>query len=390
VTFSGYAAISARYGRSDRGHGAADDDSATLGLDALKLSARAATAPLAATLSLFAPGRASDDGRDGTRADARDGIRDDADVFLTDAFVSLDAGRGVTVTAGRFLSWIGQEPRDLDARWALTPGLGPMSHLAPDYHEGARLTFTPGGFTPGSSPTDGFPSGDATGGFPPSGITGGFPDGGVPGRLTLGVALLDSVYNDEHAVFGPILPERVGAGGLWRGDGSAANGLGAEVTAHYETQKLALGLTLAAERNHDTIGGSGELDYDLRLADLWARWRPDARTTLDAELLHRRLSPRPASLWTDAPDITALALLLAARREVTARFSVAGSAMIGGEKWGAVTLTRAWKIALAPSWTTARNLELRAELAWTRHGEDAIHHAKTTAFAGLQALFKFR
>jgi hypothetical protein len=409
VTLSGYAAASARLDRADRDHGAADNNSATLDLDALKLSLRAETGALGATLALLAPGPAL------AGAHAND-IRL-ADALLTLTFgprggaaattgaananatspatgmnrrsatpetfaattgpaaangpadtAAADAAAGITIGIGRFLSWAGLEPFDLDQRWSLAPALGPFARLVPDYHEGIRLEYTSR-----------------------VGADDGKPGAGKPGKITLGAAVLDSVYADEHAIFGPLFPERAGDGKILRGDGSVRNGLGAEAMLRYETGPLALGLTCATERNYDTYNGSGELDYRLLLADIWARWLlKRTRTELAAEFIWRTISPAPgATAWADAPDITARAALLRVRQPLTAQTALAVAVALGKEQWGGAVLTRFWRASLTPTWTPCQNLELRAELSWTHYAEDALHLAKTTLFAGVQVVIKF-
>lgn len=397
MTLSGYAAASARIDRADRDHGAADNNSATLDLDALKLSLRAETGALGATLSLLVPGPALAGAHDG----ARNVATRDNDIRLADALLTLTLGprgvaaattgpaaatgpaattgpasattttagagpaAGITIGIGRFLSWAGLEPFDLDQRWSLAPALGPFARLVPDYHEGIRLEYTPR-----------------------IGAAAGKPG---TGKITLGAAVLDSVYADEHALFGPLFPERAGDGKILRGDGSVSNGLGAEMMLRYETGPLALGLTCATERTRDTYNGSGELDYRLLLADIWARWLlKRTRTELAAEFIWRTISPAPgATAWADAPHITARAALLRARQPLTTRTSLTASAAFGEERWGGAVLTRFWRASLTPSWTPNKHLELRAELSWTHYAEDTLHLAKTAALAGVQVVIKF-
>ncbi|MDR2674622.1 MAG: porin [Opitutaceae bacterium] len=363
IDLSGYVGASARYQKTDRDQGVADDDSAKLDLDALKLSASLKYNALSAKVSAYVPGSTLDDANS-------DGV------FITEAYLSYAPGKGFTVSGGRFLSWIGYEPFDLDQQWNLTAGLGPMSHLVPNYHDGVRLEYT-------------------------------------SGKISLGVAALDSVYNDEYAVVS--LGRHLPTAAPYRGDTDARNGLGGEFTIRYQDEAFSFGATLAAEWNSDTFKDGayapdlsrGDIDYGLYVFDFWAQYYLSCtKTTLGAEFIYQRISPKNSSgIYQESLaagdtlfDATQYAVLLSARQELTDRWSVAGTASFGELKYfDESTALRFAKVAVSPCFALAKNIDLRAEASWTNYSEDTRYNwdsgrsnaCKEEYFAGVQMVFKF-
>jgi hypothetical protein len=314
IDLSGYVGASARYQKTDRDQGAADDDSAKMDLDAVKLSADLKYNTLSAKISAYAPGSTLD----ATNAD---------EIFITEAYLSYDFGNGYTVSGGRFLSWIGYEPFDLDQQWNLTPGLGRLGNLVPNFHNGARVEYT-------------------------------------SGKITLGAAVLDSVYGNGDDAY--------------TGDADAKNGLGGEFMVRYQDEAFSFGATLAAEQNTDA-------DYSRYVTDLWAQYHlAGTKTTFGAEFIYSRTSPKGL-----ADDDTAYAILLSARQPVMERLSVAGSVAFGKSETGSATRLRYEKVAAAATYALSENLEARAELSWTNTTEDLFRHEKAGYFGGVQVLFKF-
>jgi hypothetical protein len=314
IDLSGYVGASARYQKTDRDQGAADDDSARLDLDAIKLSADLKYNALTAKISAYMPGSTLDP--------------DNSDeIFITEAYLSYDFGNGYSVSGGRFQSWIGYEAFDLDQKWSLESGLGDFAPLVPNFHNGVRVHYT-------------------------------------SGKITLGAALLDSVYNGEDA---------------YTGDGDAKNGLGGEFMIRYQDEAFSFGTTLAVEKNTDD-------DDTLYVADLWAQYYlASTKTTFGAEFIYGRESPKNSG---DSDD-TLYAVLLSVRQPIIDRLSVAGSVAFGVEKDDVATGLRYQKVAVAPTYVLSENLEVRAEVSWTNYDRDTDDHAKDRYFAGVQMVFKF-
>ncbi|OAM89822.1 porin [Termitidicoccus mucosus] len=312
VDLSGYVGASARYQKTDRDQGVADDDSAKLDLDAVKLSADIKYNALSAKVSAFMPGSTLDE------------FNSD-DIFITEAYLSYDFGNGYTVSGGRFLSWIGYEAFDLDQQWSLESGLGDMSYLVPNFHNGVRVQYT-------------------------------------SGKITLGAALLDSVYNGEDA---------------YTGDADVRNGLGGEFMIRYQDEAFSFGTTLAVEKNTDA-------DYSRYTADLWAQYYlANTKTTFGAEFIYGRWS------FKNTPsDTVDYAVMVSARQPIMERLSVAGSVAFGKGESAGMTDMRYQKVAVAPTYVLSENLEARAEVSWTNY-DRAYTSAKDRYFAGVQMVFKF-
>ncbi len=338
---SGYLGASARYQKADFGQGEADGSTSQMDLDAVKLSADLKYEEFTARISAYAPGSTLDP-------------YNSDEIFISEAFLSYNFGKGYTVSGGRFLSWIGYEPFDLDQQWTLTSGLGPMGALVPNYHNGARLEYT-------------------------------------AGKISLGVAVLDSVYNDEFSVFS-LLGAPAGIDKAYQGDADVRNGLGGEFMIRYQDEAFSFGATLATEWNNDAFGDAGVLDYTLYVADLWAQYHiARTKTTMGAEFIYRRLSLKEsssASLMIGDEDNTAYAVLLSIRQPVMERLSVAGSVSFGTHKW-MDTLLRYQKVAVAPTYVLSEHIEARAELSWTNYDNDRVGKLKNVSFAGVQMVVSF-
>ncbi|MDR0902165.1 MAG: porin [Opitutaceae bacterium] len=361
VEISGYAGASARYDKVDRDHGEADFDTAKLDLDAVKLSADIKYNAVSARVSAYVPGESLDSAN-----------RDD--IFITEAYVAYAFGNGFTVSGGRFQSWIGYEPFNLDQQWTLTHGIGPMSYLVPNFHDGVRVEYT-------------------------------------AGKITLGVAVVDSIYNDEsvalqhpsdyYLYYGDAHP--------YSGDTNVRNGLGAEFSIRYSDETFSMGATLALESNSDTSTyAQGAFDYDLYVFDLWAQYYlASTKTTIGVEFISRNTSWKESSLvsqYYNAVDVSEYAALLSARQRVTDRLSVAGSVSLG-QKDGSTfapednVSLRYVKVAVAPSFVLTENLEVRAEASWTKYSKDSqsqfdyvgdpTFRRKEGFFGGVQVVFKF-
>ena len=132
---SGYVAGSASYSKVE----GADHDS-NLDLDALKLSAVAKFAPVTVTTSLFAFGTGSGDGYGASP------------IFL-DAYGTYDFGNGTTVTAGKYLSWLGYEAFDIPNMLQISYA-NPTAAYIPAYHTGVKIENSTDAYTIGLGVSD--------------------------------------------------------------------------------------------------------------------------------------------------------------------------------------------------------------------------------------------
>lgn len=202
---SGYVVGSYQYSKWS---GASSTD--RLDLDAVKTAFTGSFKPVTGTLSLFYPGPSG------------------SDVTVLDAYATVDLGQGYSVTAGKFLSYLGYEAFDPVNMTQITygaPTSGPFFAI-PAYHSGARLDY-------GS---------DAN---------------------SFGVAILDSVYNGPN---------------IFKGDGELKHNAGFESFYKYTGTK---DLTLWAGLAYDSKGNLQP--HSVLTLDFWAEYKVNANTTTALE-----------------------------------------------------------------------------------------------------------
>lgn len=204
---SGYVVGSARYKKPDPG-----GSDSTLDIDAYKLGATAKFAPVTGTVSFF--GFSSDD------------------PVLLDAYATYDAGGGTSVTAGKFLSWLGYEAFDwvnmtqITYGWEGSPGVGNVATPnIPAYHTGVKVEQAGDGYA-------------------------------------MGVALLDSLLGPTY----------------YKGDGDLDNGVGLEAYYTYKGKDTTAFFALAMHNDSDA-------DYKLYTGDFWVQ-HVMGDTTLAAEFAY--------------------------------------------------------------------------------------------------------
>ena len=181
---------------------------AIVNADAAKLGLLATAGPLSAYGSvLYLPGLAKD-------------------VGLLDAYATYDTGKGLKITGGKFLSYLGYEAFDPINMAQLT--YGSTIYPIPAYHTGGKLDF--------STKT-----------------------------LSLGLAVVDSIYS--------------GTKGFFEGDRDFSDDVGIEAVATYTgIDKLTLFAGIASE---DTDGPPGT--SDIFVFDLWASYALSDKVTIAGE-----------------------------------------------------------------------------------------------------------
>ncbi len=156
---------------------------------------------------------------------------------LLDAYVTYDAGNGVTITGGKFLSYLGYESfftvNNPEISFANGDYLAPI----PGYHEGVKVDY-------------------------------GTKEYGV------GAALLDSVYSPFYL----------------KGDGELKHNAGFE---GYFTYKAVENLTLWAGIAYDTKGSRdiASQAHAVTTLDFWAQYQVDKAVTVAAEYAHKDGGP---------------------------------------------------------------------------------------------------
>jgi hypothetical protein len=149
---------------------------------------------------------------------------------VLDAYVTYDAGQGVSITAGKFLSYLGYEsfyPALMDQ---ITYANGDFLAPIPGYHTGAKVDFTSNG-------------------------------------SSIGVAAVDSVYSPY---------------GGTRGDGELVHNAGFEM---YYSYTGITNLTLWAGVAHDTKGNFQA--HSVTTVDVWASYQLTKSARIAAEYVEK-------------------------------------------------------------------------------------------------------
>lgn len=203
---SGYVVGSYRYAKST-----GQSASSRADLDAVKTAFTGNFKPVTGTLSLYYPGV------------------DGNDVTILDAYATIDVGGGYTVTAGKFLSYLGYEAFDPVNMTQITygaPTSGPLFAI-PAYHSGIRVDY-------GSE------------------------------AHSAGIAVVDSVYNGPN---------------IFKGDGELDENVGFEAFYKYTGVK---NLTLWMGGAYDSKGNL--LAHDIVTLDLWAQYNISEKTFVAGEI----------------------------------------------------------------------------------------------------------
>lgn len=214
-SISGYAAASYEYSKvkgSPSWDSLFDGSKSTPSADAVKTSLAANFKPVTGVVSLYyVPNLPKDE------------------LTVLDAYVTYDAGGGVTITGGKFLSWMGYEAFDTPNMSQITYGAPTVGALAAilGYHSGLKIEYSDNVF--GS-----------------------------------GVALVDSVYSPN---------------GFSRGDGELRHNAGFE---GYLTYKGVENLTLWGGIIYDTKGGFES--HSVVMVDLWAQYQLTKEITIAGEV----------------------------------------------------------------------------------------------------------
>jgi hypothetical protein len=205
LSVGGYAAGSYRNTKSDPGTAVDKFD-----LDAAKTLFTGSFKPVTGVVSLYyQPGAPSD-------------------VTLLDAYATVDVGSGMSVTAGKFLSYLGYEAFDIPNMSQVSYANGDFLGPIPGYHSGVRLD-------------------------------GGDKDTGW------GLALVDSVYSGPNYL---------------KGDGELKHNAGFE---GYFTYKAIPDVTLWAGFAYDTKGNVIHKNDEILTINFWASYNLTKEVTVAAE-----------------------------------------------------------------------------------------------------------
>lgn len=288
-------------------NGAKDTPSA----DVVKTALTASFKPVTAVVSLYyVPNLPSSVGDEAT---------------ILDAYVTYDAGNGVTVTGGKFLSWMGYEAFDTVNMAQITYGAPTVGYLGavPAYHSGLKVEY-----------------GDK--------------------EQATGFAVVDSVYSPYNFA---------------KGDGELRHNAGFEA---YYVYKAVPDLTLWAGAVYDTKGGFQS--HNVWMLDVWAQYQVNKQVAVAAEVTDKN-----GGQWLKGYDWLAY-LNYATNDKFSTVFRISGEQLSSDTKTAAFAAGRSNYIqyTVAPSMKVTDNLTVRAEVSFYNY-----KNTPDKTFFGVQGVFKF-
>lgn len=313
-SISGYAAGSYEYSKW-KGYSATDSlfngAKGTPSADAVKAALIASFKPVTAVVSLYyIPNLPSSVGDEAT---------------ILDAYVAYDVGNGVTVTGGKFLSWMGYEAFDTVNMAQITYGAPTVGYLGsiPAYHSGLKIEY-----------------GDK--------------------EQATGFAVVDSVYSPYS---------------FSRGDGELKRNAGFEA---YYTYKAVPDLTLWAGAIYDSKGGFQA--NNVWMLDVWAQYQLNKDVAIAAEVTQKSGGQMLKGYdWL-------LYLNYASTEKISTVFRISGEQLSSDTKRAALAVGRSNYIqyTIGPSMKVTDHLVVRAEVSFYDYKDTA-----DKTFFGVQGVFKF-
>jgi hypothetical protein len=247
------------------------------------------------------------------------------ELTVLDAYATYDAGGGLTVTGGKFLSYLGYESFYPSLMDQITYANGDFVGAIPGYHTGLKIDYA-----------------DKTQGF--------------------GAALVDSVYSPY---------------GGTKGDGELKKNVGTEV---YYTYTGVENLVLWAGLAYD--GKGGFQPHNITTFDVWASYQVMKPLRVAAEFVVKDGGTlNRGTSWLVFANYSVT-------DKFSTTFRVGGDNFdkIDDGEGGTITGPSFVKYTVSPSYAVTSNLILRAEYS---HYEYSKYVAKTADFFGVQGVFKF-
>jgi hypothetical protein len=229
-----------------------------------------------------------------------------SEVTLLDAYVTYDAGGGLTVTAGKFLSYLGYEsfyaPSDNMITLANQQFLAPI----PGYHEGVKFDYA------------------------------------VDKTTTFGFALVDSLYPKPGY-------------NATEGDGELKHNAGAEGYIQYTGVN---NLTLWFGAGYDSKGQAslGQV-HDVYVLDLWASYQIDKNSSVAVEEIYKDggLVGTKGSNWLAYYQYNFT-------DKLSSWFGFSGEDVSQGGP-------RYWKASISPAYALTSNLSVKAQYSYTKYSK---------------------
>jgi hypothetical protein len=314
-------------------------DTSSFNVDSALLGSTISFKPVTAVVSLYyvpaAKGGANANGDEAT---------------VLDAYVKYDAGSGVTVTGGKFLSYMGYEsfyPIDMDQ---ISYADGDFLAAIPGYHDGVKLDYA-----------------DSAQGA--------------------GVAVVDSDY---------VLPKAISGftGSATQGDGDLKDTVAVEP---YYTYTGVTNLTLWAGLAYQTKGKTLTLvtphyQSSVTTLDVWASYQITKELRAAAEYVHKDggIDFGKGYDWIAFADYSFTDKLSAAAR-VSGEKVTDAKAYLGNPVSNDQSFT---KYTISPTYVLTDHLKLRAEYSYYAYknyytSSTPLVKTSTANFVGVQAIFQF-
>jgi hypothetical protein len=271
------------------------------------------------------------------------------ELTVLDAYVTYDTGTGVTVTAGKFLSWLGYEAFDTVNMAQITYGAPTVGGLGaiPAYHTGVKVEY-----------------GDKNYGA--------------------GFAVVDSAYPAP--------------GTFARGDGELKHNAGFEGYAVYKGIE---GLTVWGGFAYDTKGAAGTYQqyHSTLTGDVWVQYAVNKQLTVAAEVTDKD------GETANGTALKGVDWLVYGSYTIDDKWSVIGR--ISGENPNGATrhdtgLSGYTQFTVGPSYNVSANLIVRAEYSYYKYRSNTVAGfddeegpaninvpSWNKNFFGVQVLFKF-
>jgi hypothetical protein len=279
-----------------------------LGLDAVKTSFTGSFKPVTGTVSLFYPGPGT------------------SDITILDAYATYDIGNGSSITAGKFLSYLGYEAFDPVNMTQISYAPVTAGTLAtiPAYHSGIRYD-----------------------------------------------------YSDKAYSFGAALVDSVNAATIYKGDGELRQNAGFEVYGKFTgIPNLTAWLGYAYDTEGNTAIGFPPA-HSISVWDFWTEYKLGASTTLAGEFATK----------DGGTGMRGDSWLVYINQAFSPTFSTVFR--IGGQTLSNSTMTATGadeyeQYTVAPTWKINENFAVRAEYSYYDMSAGASKN-----FFGIQGVFKF-
>jgi hypothetical protein len=277
-----------------------------LDLDAVKTTFSASFKPMTSTVSLYYP--------NGT------------DVTILDAFFTYDVGNGSSVTAGKFLSYLGYEAFDPVnmTQISYAPVTAGTLFTIPAYHSGIRYD-----------------------------------------------------YSDKAWSFGGALVDSVNAPTIFKGDGELKENAGFEVYGKFTgLPNTAVFLGYAHDTEGNTATGFAPM-HSISVWDLWVEYKLGSATTLAAEFATKN----------GGPGVRGDSWLVYLNQAFSPNFSTVfrvGAQSLSNSTVAATGQDDYEQYTIAPTWKVNDNFAVRAEYSYYDMTAGASRN-----FFGVQGLFRF-